>query len=68
MWRMAALKVADGEPATPAGDARWDMPDHSAKYGSYTLMQVDGHGRKGSNRIVAMELVRVSDMSRHTYV
>ena len=36
MWRMAALGVADGEPATLAGDARCDTPDHSAKYGSYT--------------------------------
>ena len=30
-------------------------------------MHVDGHGRKGSNGIVAMELVQVSDVSRHTY-
>ena len=55
--------MEDGGPATLAGDARCDTPDHSAKYGSYMLMHVDGHVRKGSNRIVAMELVRVSDMS-----
>ena len=64
----AAMEVVDGGPATLAGDARCDTPGHRAKYGSYTLMHVDGHGRKGSNRIVAMELVKVSEVSRHTCV
>ena len=59
----AALEVHEGGPATLAGDARCDTPGHSAKYGSYTLMHVDGHGQKGSNRIVAMELVQVSEVS-----
>ena len=62
------MEVTDGGPATLAGDARCDTPGHRAKYGSYTLMHVDGHGRKGSNRIVAMELVKVSEVSRHTCV
>ena len=55
------MEVVDGGPATLAADARCDTPGHSAKYGSYTLMHVDGHGGKGSNRIVAMELVQVSE-------
>ena len=59
----AALEVHEGGPATLAGDARCDMQGRSVKYGSYTLMHVDGHGRKGSNRIVAMELVQVSEVS-----
>ena len=29
---------------TLAGDARCDTPGHNAKYGSYTLMHVDGQG------------------------
>ena len=59
----ASLEVHEGGPATLAGDARCDTPGHSAKYGSYTLMHVDGHGQKGSNPIVAMELVQVSEVS-----
>ena len=58
----AALEMHEGGPATLAGDARCDTQGHSAKYGSYTLMHMDGHGRKGSNRIVAMEVSEVSNM------
>ena len=60
-----ALEVKDGGPATLAGDARCDTPGHNAKYGSYALMHVDGEGRHGINRIVALELVQVSEVSQH---
>ena len=57
------IEVKDGGLATLAGDARCDTPGHNAKYGSYTLMQIDGDGRKGTNKIVALELVQVSEVS-----
>jgi hypothetical protein len=40
-----------------AGDARCDSPGHGAKYGSYTLMHIDGNGEQGSRKIVSMKLV-----------
>ena len=41
-----AMEVTDGGPATLAGDASCDTPGHSAKYGSYTLMHVDGRAER----------------------
>lgn len=43
-----------------AGDARCDSPGHSAKYGSYTLMEA---GPTQTNKIVELELVQVSEVS-----
>ena len=45
-----------------AGDARCDSPGHNAKYGSYTLMLTTGSGMNGSGKIVAMEMVQVSEV------
>ena len=45
-----------------AGDARCDSPGHMAKYGSYTMMHVDGEGKSGTRKIVSMNLVQVSEV------
>jgi hypothetical protein len=45
-----------------AGDARMDSPGHNAKYGSYTLMDMDGNGSEGNRKIVAMEMVQVTEV------
>ena len=45
------------------GNGRSDSPGFSAKYGSYTLMQTDGNGARGSRKIVALNLVQVSEVS-----
>ena len=57
------IEVKDCGLVTLGGDARCDSPGHNAKYGTYTLMDVDGDGRKGTNKIVALELVQVSEVS-----
>ena len=57
------MEVKDYGRATLAGDARCDSPGHNAKYGSYTLMHIDGDGRKGTNEIMSLELVQVSEVS-----
>ena len=36
------------------GDARCDLPGHSAKYGSYTLMELE------TNKILDVQLVQVT--------
>ena len=60
-----ALELKEGDAVTLAGDARCDTPGHNAKYGSYTLMHIDGDGQKGIKRIVAMELIQVYEVSCH---
>ena len=60
-----ALELKEGDAVTLAGDARCDTPGHNAKYGSCTLMHIDGDGQKGIKRIVAMELIQVSEVSCH---
>ena len=42
-----------GQDLTIGGDARCDSPGHSAKFGSYTLMNLN------SNKIMHVELVQV---------
>ena len=47
-----------------SGDGRCDSPGHTAKYCSYTLMDTSSRHRTGSNKIVAMELVQVFEVSK----
>lgn len=49
-----------GKPLDLSGDGRCDSMGHSAMYGLYTLMDCE------SNKIVASELVKVSDSSHQT--
>ena len=53
------LELKEVGQVTLAGDSRCDTPGHNAKYGSYSLMDVDGQWRRATNRIVSMELVQV---------
>jgi len=41
-------------PLTVGGDGRADSPRHSAKYGSYRIIDLD------SNKVIHIELVQVS--------
>ena len=45
-----------GEPVTLAGDGRCDSPGHSAKYGTYTMLDVK------SNKIVDFKVVSVCEV------
>jgi hypothetical protein len=51
-----------------AGDARMDSPGHNAKYGSYTLMDTDGNGSEGNRKIVAMEMVQVTEVKNSNHL
>lgn len=51
-WLVAALQ-ADQRDLVLAGDGRCDSPGHSAKYGSYTMLEVQ------RNVIIDMQLVQV---------
>ena len=48
-------------PLALAGDGRADSPGHSAKYGTYTLVDLN------SNKIIATQLVAVSSTSNDIY-
>ena len=50
---MISLLQAYGKPLSLGGDGRSDSPGHSAKYGSYTLMDLE------HNAILDVELVQV---------
>ena len=43
-------------PVTLAGDGRCDSPGHSAKYGTYTMLDVD------SEKVVDFKVVSVCEM------
>jgi len=49
------VKASSNSELTVAGDGRADSPGHSAKYGSYTLLDTN------INKIVHTELVTVSN-------
>ena len=51
-----------------AGDARCDSPGQCAKYGSYTLMDADGSGEKGSRKIVDVQLVQVTEVKNFNHM
>jgi len=45
-----------------AGDARCDSPGHNAKYGSYSMMHIEGDGVPGSKKIVDFQLLQRSQV------
>ena len=51
-----------------AGDAQNDSPGHNAAYGSYTLMDTEGNGVKGSKKIVSTELVHRSQVPNSNHL
>ena len=55
---MNMIKVlqAFGKPLSLGGDGRSDSPGHSAKYGSYTLMDLE------HNVVLDVELVQVCEV------
>ena len=56
VWEESQQKLfqaSEGKTLVLGGDARKDSPGHSAKYGSYTLMDL------GSNKIVDTQLIQV---------
>ena len=66
LWLKEEKKVREELRDDPqvilSGDGRCDSPGHNAKYCSYTLMDSSSHDRKGTNKIVGMELVQVSEV------
>lgn len=56
------LSQLAGKPLNLAGDARCDSMGHSAKYSSYSLMDVD------RNKVISVQLIQVCfDTSNHKY-
>ena len=56
VWEESQQKLfqaSEGKTIVLGGDARMDSPGHSAKYGSYTLMDL------GSNKILDTQLIQV---------
>ena len=53
---------ANGDPLNIGGDGRADTPGFSAKYGAYTIMDLD------SNKVVHTELVQVSFSSHLNFL
>lgn len=47
-------QIPDGEKVTLGGDGRADSPGHSAKYGAYTLMDME------RSKVMDVQLVQVS--------
>ena len=45
-----------------AGDGRCDSPGHSAKYGTYTMMQADSTKQRNSQKIVDLQLVQCTEV------
>lgn len=63
-YQTAALQLCEGRDVKVGGDARCCSPGHSAKYGSYSLMDLE------SGMILAVELVQVNNyilISNHIY-
>ena len=58
-WLIASLQ-AEQRPLVFGGDGRSDTPGHSAKFGSYVLMEME------SNAIIDMQLVQVG-LSYHSH-
>ena len=53
-WHEIAQLKASDKPIILGGDGRTDSPGHSAKYGSYTCMDIN------SGKIVDLQLVQVN--------
>ena len=71
-WEKECQNAVDEVKDTPelvlAGDARCDSPGHVSKYGSYTLMHATGNGSTGTRKIVAMEMVQVSEVKNSNHM
>lgn len=59
----AIAEVKKNAVIVVGGDGRSDSPGYTAKYGSYTLMHSDGVNIHATGKIVAMNLVQVSEVS-----
>ena len=60
MWEKHENKLiqqSENKHSTLGGDGHWDTPGHSAKYVSYTLMDID------SNNILVTSLVQVCTLT-----
>ena len=53
---LLALCRASGNPLIIGGDGRADSPGHSAKYGSYRIIDLT------SNKVIHLELVQVCNL------
>jgi hypothetical protein len=66
--RIAVAELLDVEDLVVAGDARCDSPGHVSKFGSYTLMHASGGGSAGTRKIVAIEMVQVSEVKNSNHM
>ena len=62
VWKMEQDKIfqdlkKSGKKVVLGGDGRCDSPGHSAKYGSYTMMEID------RSRILDIQLVQCNEVS-----
>ena len=53
---------ATGVPLTIGGDGRADSPGHSAKYGSYGIIDLD------TNEVIDIQLIQVIKIYLHEYI
>ena len=53
---------ATGVPLTIGGDGRADSPGHSAKYGSYGIIDLD------TNKVIDIQLIQVIKICVHAYI
>lgn len=71
-WNIERQKVVEDlrvrENFVLAGDARMDSPGHCGTHGSYTLMDTDGNGCEGTRKIVATELIHVSEVKNSNHL
>ena len=54
-------KLSQSEGVTLGGDMRADSPGHNAKYGSYTVMDLQ------AGNIIDVQLVQVKMLTEHRY-
>lgn len=56
------------DPVILTGDARCDSPGYNAKYGSYTLMSANADEVTGTRKIIATEMVQVSEVKNSNHM
>ncbi|XP_060786514.1 uncharacterized protein LOC132892136 [Neoarius graeffei] len=64
----AIAEVKKNAVIVVGGDGRSDSPGYTAKYGSYTLMHSDGVNIHATGKIVAMNLVQVSEVKNSNHM